>query len=207
MPTLGQVVDTFTQEFTYLNKDTNKRNNRWFEFFLRPDESLTKAIEGIALALKANLILLKTNSGNNDFAQGKASFGDTIAKALKQVQEQRVVHGEIETTYAQDEETLLSYATHSLCPKKPAYFEETLINGLDAVREAFPDLWQLVDEMVTKINTSTVKPIRVSQEKFSGALPQKGESLEWHFTKMQDNYHDSSSREEYAKEYIKELTF
>jgi hypothetical protein len=207
MPTLKEVVTTFTKGFTYLNPETGKRNTRLYEFWYKAqwtNYELTKAIEQVVLANLAALNASLNSSGDQAFNQVKERFCSTIAAMVQQVQIQRFSHGDIITSHFQD--GTVSCLDRTLCPKKPAHFEKSLIAGLNSVKKSFPELAPLIDNMSIKIKNAVVNPVLVFEESATGNAHNR--RYDESFTSsMGDKYSDLKAREGYAREHIKPLGF
>ena len=212
MITLGSVINAFTSGFSYLDKQTKKRQTQWYEIWYSErfvernytNRALTAGIEKIVIENERYLANLNTNHGINDFEAHKAAFCTMIATLLHKVQVERFTHSTLETNNYHDD--TFSTLERNLYPKKSGFFEKQLIKGLQSVEKEFPDLQELMETMITKIKGAVLKPVLVFQEEArrNGRNRMFSEN---NCSAMGSEYHTTNARQTYAEKNIKTLQF
>lgn len=212
MPQLGDVLTTFINHFSYLDKQSHRRQAKYYEFWYKNDYlkntftnvALTQAIEEIVKRNTSALEQLKRTDGRNDFQLFQSDFCERLEDIVHQVRIERFKHGTIKTTRYQDGST--STLERHIYSKKPNYLEESLIAALKAVRDQFPELDELISPMFSTMNQSALAPVLVFKEEVRGNGCSKSAS-EYFSTPMGAEYQDIDARAHYGKTGLPRLSF
>lgn len=210
MPTLKEVIDTFTKGFQYLD-GSNRRKGRWYEFWYHNetirkelmDEELTMVIEQLVNKCNKELAVLGSNHGEERFAAHQDTFFKIITDVFHKVQIQRFVYGTVSTENYQ----LLNQHIfeRNLVPKQAGFFEECLIRGIRLIANEFSELTGLIKPLLVKIKSAELKPILLfhesSKRNSTGKMFYSGSNS----TDMQSNYYQLDVRERYANTHINKI--
>ncbi|RUR09230.1 hypothetical protein [Legionella sp. km772] len=212
MPNLYAVIENFKTGFCYLDPNTNQRNSRWYEFWMKSYLKekctltlLTQELEEVARSTNQRLESLAQARGADDFLTTQQDFKNIIAYAIKQAQIKRFKNGELIT----DAKALTDgscYSSRTIVPKNAGYFEQTIIQGLDAVAKVYPELRLLMASMIATINEAKSSSVLVFEASARGQGRYKLFS-DREMTTMKSNYHLGSEREKYAENNIASLNF
>ncbi|MCL9684865.1 hypothetical protein [Legionella maioricensis] len=168
MPLLKDVIAQFKSSFQYLDAE-NRRKTFWYEFWLNDftkelltNTKLTTELEQAAKKCVEQLDELSGQHIEEPFASHQDAFFKIIVATLRTVQLQRFKSGTEKTeNYQKDQHYVME---RILYPKKEGLFEEQLINGLNSVKETFPELSSIMEQKILHIVEAKPKPFVLFHE-------------------------------------------
>lgn len=168
MPLLKEVIDQFKKNFQYLDSK-NHRKTLWYEFWFSDfikekftNTKLTKELEQKADECSKQLDELAEQHPEETFEFHQDAFFKIIFSTLSAVQLQRFNNGTIKTeNYQHDQHYVME---RILYPKKEGLFEETLINGLNSVKEKFHKLSPVMEQKILHIREARSQPFVLLHE-------------------------------------------
>ncbi|CEK10320.1 hypothetical protein [Legionella hackeliae] len=156
MPSVEDVVKVFKAGFQYLNS-SGQRQEKWYELwyksdFLRKnvtDVKLTTAIEEAVKTCNDKLDLLIKNHGQQEFHAYRQEFLNPIVDVLNTVQAKRFQHGKTGTrNFEHAGRSIFQRVQYS---KNPGLLEQSVIQGLNNIKDEYNELTNLIDEIIKRI--------------------------------------------------------
>ncbi|MGQ3887672.1 hypothetical protein ACQUW5_01415 [Legionella sp. CNM-1927-20] len=209
MALLSEVIKEFQNNFRYLNSN-QQRQSRWYEFwFLNQckkrltNTALTYKLEEAARNCLKSLNQLASEGGHAPFADYQDQFFLIISQTFHSVQVQRFTHGTVQTShYNTDHQFILE---RSIVAKDPGFFENEIVNALQAISSTYPEHQHSLNELINKIKASTLRPYVFFQESAKVDLNGKFYYSEKRGNQLKNNLYNLKEREEFAEAYINTL--